>query len=394
MQANFPQRLTDWLSIYPRCALYRFVRLGNSRVNSATRTMWAARRNFYISIWRQAATAIGARFELLDEKGEMWIERNGKFLRIFVNEIYLDTKATIDKAADKPLVHRLLTKAAVVVPRHIVISADRHEPALRLLKETGGPLVVKPTRNTGGGSGVSANVCSVSQLLSAIAWARTFGTEILIEQQIEGDCYRVLLLDGVVIDCIVRHPPSVIGDGTSTILELIKQENLKRVDEGTKRSQVLIGIDPDLHNTLHRAGLTLNGRPAAGTVIRLKQAINENARHENANANGVLCPAIIETARQAAKLVGVRLAGVDIICRDPKLPLTASNGAIIEINTPPGLYYHYLTPSSAAVAEMILRNFFGLIVSEKSETEAPDKRGLVAPANAAGFDDNPKADAA
>jgi cyanophycin synthetase len=224
-------------------------------------------------------------------------------------------------------------------------------------------LVVKPAANTGGGVGVSTNVGTIRQLRTAIAWAAAFGPRIIIEEQIEGDCYRILFMDGEPIDSIVRYAPTILGDGKSTIRELVRRENRLRLKMGTTRAQVLIGTDPDLRNTLVNQGLTLYSRPGKAEVVPLKHAINENALYENASAHDLLCPAIFKSARQAVEVIGARLAAVDVICRDPSVPLESSGGVVIEVNTTPGLYHHHISPSSAPIAERILTKFFNGAVS-------------------------------
>jgi cyanophycin synthetase len=243
------------------------------------------------------------------------------------------------------------------VPRHLVVGIGEFERARSYLQSSGAPLVVKPMAFTGGGHGVTTNVLTARQLKSAMAWSHTFGRDILIEQQIEGDCYRILLMDGEHLDSILRRPPTVVGDGRSTVQGLLRKENLRRVKEGARRSQALITTDQDLVNTLARQGLKLLSRPPAGAVVRLKQVINENAIQENEPAGAILCPEIIAAARTAAEVVGLRLAGVDVICRDPSLPLAASGGVIIEVNAPPLLYYHHLEGRDVSVAPMILEAY-------------------------------------
>ena len=103
----------------------------------------------------------------------------------------------------------------------------------------------------------------------------------------------------------------------------------------------------------------------------LKHVVNDNGTAENVSANGCLCSAIVESARKAARLVGTRLTGVDIICQDPRVPLESSGGAIIEVNANPGLYYHYHpTGSGFPLAEEVLRRYFDRPLSPRRQTMA------------------------
>lgn len=334
-----------------------------------------SRRQFYSKMWRSAAEGAGARLIVLNG-GRAQIEKSGHAIQVQDNITSLDPAVTLRRAGDKPAVRRLLARSGIAVPKYIVIGVDEFEKATQMLQGSRRPLVVKPAEATSGGAGVTTNVATLHQLGAAVAWARSFGPRILIEEQVAGDCYRVLVMDGEVLDVVVRHPPRVIGDGVSTISRLIRRENRLRLREGATRAQCLIGCDPDLRNTLARQGLSVRTRPARGEAVILKQVINDNSARENVPANGRLCPAILEAACQGAKIIGARLAGVDIMCSDPEVPLEISGGAIIEVNATPGFYYHYNkgADASAPVADRVLNRFFSL-VSTHQWTKASSASG-------------------
>jgi cyanophycin synthetase len=340
------------------CVYYFFRRGLFGRVRLGNRRMDALRGEFYGHAWRSAAEATGARFTALTS-GIGEIERDGRRIRVCASTTSLDTPMAFKRAGDKPMVRSMLARSGIPVPHHITIGIGEFERALYMLRSSPRPLVVKPAVNTGSGAGVSTNVTTVRQLRTAVAWARAFGPHILIEEQIEGDCYRILVMDGEVLDVVVRHPPKIIGDGASTVRQLVREENKLRLEAGTARAQVLIRLDPDIRNTLASQGRNMRSRPAKGEVITLKRVINDNRGRENASANGRLCCAILDSARTAAGVAGVRLAGVDVICCDPSVPLQQSGGAILEVNTTPGFYYHYHTAdSSFPVAHHVLKRFF------------------------------------
>jgi cyanophycin synthetase len=237
---------------------------------------------------------------------------------------------------------------------------------LQMLRSSRVPLVVKPAEYTSGGVGVSTNVTTVPRLRAAVASARSWGPRILVEEQVEGDCYRVLVMDGEVLDTVVRHPPRVIGDGVSTVRQLVRDENKARLEAGKSRALGLIVLDPDVRNTISSQGLQLHSRPAKGQIVVLKRVINDNAGRENVPANGCLCFAILRSACKAAEIVDARLAGIDVICSDPNVPLELSGGAIIEVNATPGFYYHYCRPDSGfPIADRVLNRFFNLATDQQ-----------------------------
>lgn len=319
---------------------------------------------FYRHAWQEAAEVVGGRWIARSAAVAEIASPRGR-LRVANNVTSLDDAATLLLAGDKPAVYRLLAKAGVAVPRHIVLPASKTDRLAEVFATLIPPLVVKPAADTGSGHGVSTNVMTRWQLRHAFAWACAFGERVLIERQIEGQCFRILLLDGEVLDTVLRHRVGVVGDGRSTVRALIAVENRLRLESGIERAQVLVRRDPDLVGTLSRQGLRLSSRPPAGSKVELKRVVNDNRAEENEAADGVLCPAILDAARHAAQEIGVRLAGVDVICCDPSQPLERSGGAVIEVNATPGFYYHYHRRGThCAVAERILASAFRRVHSE------------------------------
>lgn len=348
--------------------IYSFIkRAFSSRFRPGVVRMRTHRACFYSAMWRGAADAIGAWYARLPGDGAQ-ISKEGLRLQVFQNKTSLEDPAAVARASDKLVVHDLLAQTGIAVTRQTIVKIGEIGKALDILKTSGLPLVVKPAANTGAGAGVSTCVRTPGQLLTAIAWARAYGPRILIERQIPGSCYRILVMDGEVLDTVIRLPPSIRGDGISTVRQLVRRENKLRRRCGATRGQVLVRIDPDLRNTIAKQGLTLGSRPPEGEVVILKHVVNDNATAENVSANGSLCAAILESACTAAQLVGTRLAGVDIICQDPCVSLESSGGAVIEVNANPGLYYHYHPNDTGfPIAEEVLTRYFDRLQSPRRE---------------------------
>jgi cyanophycin synthetase len=338
---------------------YALFRRGMSgSMHPDVRRMRELRDAFYLDAWRRAADGVGAKLERLSASVAE-ISGGGRRLRVSGNVTSIDDPVTLQLAADKPAVYGLLADHGIPVPRHMVLDAAAAMRAARLPAFLPRPLVVKPAADTGAGTGVSTNVRTPGQMRRAAAWARAFAQRIVVESQIEGDCYRVLLLDGEVLDVVLRRPPRVAGDGRSTVRELVRRENRRRLEIGTQRAQVLVRHDPDLVNTLAAQGLRPRSRPPAGQAVELKRAINDNSADENEAATDRLCPEILDAARLAAKVLGQRFAGVDVVCRDPDVPLDRSGGVVLEVNGNPGFHYHYHRSGPGfPVAERLLQRLF------------------------------------
>jgi D-alanine-D-alanine ligase-like ATP-grasp enzyme len=242
---------------------------------------------------------------------------------------------------DKPMTHRLLAAEGLCVPRHATFSPKNMSLALEFLKSSGRDCVVKPAGGTGGGRGVTTGIQRMSHLARAASFASVYSDELLIEEQIEGDNYRLLYLDGELIDSFIRRLPTVIGDGSSPIRRLVELANEERLRNEAGISQVLLTIDLDMRRTLARQGLSLRAVPAKGQTVTLKTVVNENSGVDNTTANAMLCPSVINDCAKAVRTLGARFAGVDLVTRDPGVPLAESGGVILEVNGTPNLYYHY-----------------------------------------------------
>ena len=311
------------------------------------------RSSFYAEVWREAAARLGASIEELD-RDLFEIQLGRACTRARQNTTTIDDPVTLSVAANKPLVYRLLSKRGLRIPNHLEFTLGGIAQVLAFIRRFGGEWVVKPA-NGAAGLGVTTGVVTTFQLVRAAVAAAAFGSNLVVEQQAEGNVYRLLYLNGRLLDAVLRKSPAVVADGSSSIRKLVRLENQARLKAGCEFGQVLLSIDLDMRHTLAKQGLSLSSVPKKGAAVTLKTVINENSVADNVSATSLLCKSIIEDGAAAAAAVGVRLAGVDVVTRDPGVPLAQSGGVILEVNTTPGYHYHYYQrDGSAAVAIPIL----------------------------------------
>ena len=330
-------------------------------------------RAFYSGFWQDSATSLGASCEVW-EFGYHRIARSGLSTLVRGSGVRLDDHLILALMGNKLLTYRLLAEQGLDVPRHVRCTPTNLEPAHRLMAEIGKPLVIKPMSGTGGGQGVTTGITDAKSLRRAARFASRFDPDLLAEEQIEGASYRLLYLDGELIDAVRRDPPRLVADGKSTIRQLMKLENRRRLTGRPFTALRPLRLDRDAQNYLAAHGLSSSSIPAAGEVIVIKRAVNENSAAENHVVRSEVHPA---TAALGAKLVqnlGVRLAGLDLLCRDISQPLTRANGLISEINTTPGLHHHVLIAdqhNAAAVGAILLGHLFetssGVIRTDAAE---------------------------
>jgi cyanophycin synthetase len=344
------------------------------RRDSSRHRIDLVREDFYEQLWRHAAEEVGARCTPLGG-GICEIRRRGRITRVLQNTTAIDDPVTLAIALDKTLVSRMLADAGLPIPKHVAFQLRTLPKAIEFLEKLGRPCVVKPANGTGGGVGITTGILTPQQLAWSATLAAQYGSDILLEEQIAGENYRLLYLDGVLLDAVQRRPPSVTGDGRSTIRHLVEQANAARLNRGAHRvvqpkpdsettlpdafSHMLITIDMDMKQTLARQGLSLSSVPPSGACVQIKTVINQNFAGDNITVTDRLNPSIIADGARAASAVGVRLAGIDIISPDPGVPLQESGGVILEVNTTPGFHYHYhKNDGTYPVAVKVLETLF------------------------------------
>lgn len=342
-----------------------FLRYRNPRRRASGRHQDA----FYQRTWRQAAEALGGEFTALGPcMGEIRV--GNARTRVVENVSQIDDPVTLAVLHDKPLTHRILQAEGLPVPRYVPFSLQDMAPAMQFLEDTGGDCVVKPAGGTGGGRGVTTGIRTAWQLARAAAAAAVYADELLIEQQIRGDNYRLLYLDGRLLDAYVRQLPSVVGDGRRSVRQLVDADNDHRLATQAGVSQVLLTIDMDMRRTLAGQGLSLRSVPAQGQRVILKTVVNENSGADNRTVTHELHPSIVAAGERAVRALRTRFAGIDMILQDHRQPLDTDNAVILEVNGTPNLYFHYNKhDGSFPVAEHLLRRL--LMLDDAPATQQP-----------------------
>jgi cyanophycin synthetase len=310
----------------------------------------------YRSIWAEAASAVGAE---LTELGDGFFEltRGEDRARVWFNWVPLEDIVTNRLALDKSRVHRLLTAAGVHVPDHLEFDLQDAEGAARFAAQAD-RCVVKPASGTSGGDGVTSGVRTPEEFLRARLRAGRASARLLVEHQAQGLAYRLLFLEGELLDVVRRRPPAVVGDGRSTVADLVTAENRRRREAGGWEGFRLLTIDLDAVLALERQGVGVRSVLPPGHVVTVKGVESQNAARENETVKEAVSPELIAEGRTAVAAVGLRLGGVDVVTSDISRPLDETGGVVVEVNGTPGFQYHYLVADRAGaspVAVPILR---------------------------------------
>ena len=250
----------------------------------------------------------------------------------------------------KSIMGKMLHEAGLPVPKQgLAATFDR---AHHLATKIGWPVVVKPAR-TDYGVGITTGIHDVHELRAAYDIAKEFG-DVLVQEHIEGDGHRLLVYNGKCIAAVRQKAAQVIGDGISSVSELIARANQSRTDY-LSRNWKKIEIDDGLIHMLNRAGLDLDSVPYEGQIVLLRSNTNIS--------QGGTCERIIDEvhpgnkaiAETAAAVFGIDLAGIDIQTTDIRRSLAETEGAIIEVNSTPGLF---MLEDGTSLEDQIIQYFF------------------------------------
>ncbi len=244
----------------------------------------------------------------------------------------------VEIAQDKQLTASLLERAGLPVPRHE--RARNADDAVSIARRLGYPVVVKPM-DLSHGRGVALNLTDEAQVRDAFDKAYDLSSYVLVESYCPGNDHRVLVVDGNVVAVAERVPGHVVGDGTHTIGELVKIVNSDpRRGVGHEKVLTQIEIDHQAERLLAQAGHTLDTVLTAGQVFALRSTGNLSTGGTAVDKTDVIHPDNADIAVRAAKVVGLDVCGIDLICRDISQSVREHGGVIVEVNAAPGFRMH------------------------------------------------------
>lgn len=263
--------------------------------------------------------------------------------------LYLDRAVT----NRKPLTKRILRHAGLPVARDAEASTETEVAAA--FHDVGAPAVVKPITGSGG-RGVSVDLQTVDEALAAAAPLLDRGGQVLVEEMIAAIDLRVTVVAGQVVGATLRVPANVVGDGSSTITELVAAKNdLRRTNDYVRHQEIEIGATTT--QFLASRGLTPESVPAPGERVFLHYVANISAGGDSYEILDRLHPEVGALAVTATSLFpSSRHAGIDILLERFDSPLSGQRAVVCEVNLnnelPMHLYPLYGLPSPVDEAVM------------------------------------------
>jgi cyanophycin synthetase len=322
-------------------ALYQDVRLGPS-----TRAIVDAARAHSIPVRR------------LNEGNLVQLGHGKHQRRIWASET--DQTSAIGEAVaqDKLLTKALLAPCGIPVPEGQVVSTAAE--AWQVAQSIGAPVVIKP-KNGNQGRGVSCNLTTEAAVYAAFDAAKHEGDVIIIERYVTGLDYRFLVVKDQLVAAARRQAPSVVGDGRHTIAELVAESNLdprRGEDHATPLSK--LKLDDIALDVLREQSFTVDSVLQPGQVAVLRRNANLSTGGSATDVTDEVAPEVAARVVEAAQLVGLDVAGIDVVAPCVNQPLEQSGGAIVEVNAAPGLRMH-IAPSfgkARPVGQAIVSSLF------------------------------------
>ena len=267
----------------------------------------------------------------------------------------------VELACDKEGTKQILRDAGVPVPHGTVINyLDELEGAI---EEVGGyPIVIKPLDGNHG-RGITIDINDWDEAEKAYDVARAVSRGVIVERYYRGRDHRVLVVNGKVVAVAERVPAHVVGNGQSTIQELIDETN-RDPNRGEGHDNVLtkITLDRTSLSLLQRQGYRLDTVLPAGELCYLRATANLSTGGIAVDRTDDIHPENVWLAQRVAKIIGLDIAGIDVVTPDITKPLRDVDGVIVEVNAAPGFRMH-VCPSvglarnvAAPVLDMLFPN--------------------------------------
>ncbi len=285
---------------------------------------------------------------------------SGKYRKIIRATITGDTNLiAVETADNKARTVSMLKDEGVPVPETLEKSEFNNADNLSFFKNK--KIVIKPCSGSGG-NGVTTGLTPGNELFhKAFVHALNYDKMLLIQEQLPGKTFRLLVIDFSFVAASELTPPSITGDGKSTVEKLINLENRNpKRHRGDKSALSKIPVDEHLFHCLSVQGLTIKSVLEKGKTVKLSFSGNPRKGGKTEDVTEKVHPENIFFAERAARTIDLNVAGINMIAEDISLPLSEQHGGIIDINAAPDFRMHLIPADGqpANVAEPLVNMLF------------------------------------
>ncbi len=302
------------------------------------------RLNPYARIVADEARRRGIGVEVLDaEWGELRLWHGGRSIVTRESLSELTSAVAMSRCDDKRVTRRVLEAAGLRVPRGRTATGDEQDEAF--LAEVG-QVVVKPARGEQG-KGITVGVTQPAALRRAVESARLHAPDVLIEECVDGEDLRVVVIGHEVVAAAVRRPATVVGDGRTPLARLIRAQSRRR--ESATDGESRIPMDELTAETVAAQGFRLDDVLPEGRELRVRRTANLHTGGTISDVTAALHPEIAAAAVRASRALDVPVTGLDFLVPDVSGPAYV----VIEANERPGLANHEPQPTAERFVDLL-----------------------------------------
>jgi GNAT-family acetyltransferase (TIGR03103 family) len=339
------------ISLYERVGFGRVPVLSIKRKNSINERLFVGppsaeydQLNPYARIIADEARRRGITVDVLDaEWGEIRLTHAGRSIVTRESLSELTNAVAMSRCDDKRITRRVFEGAGLSVPRGRTATGSDDDVAF--LHDVG-QLVVKPARGEQG-KGITVGVTDQESLVKAVAAARQHCPDVLLEELVGGEDLRVIVIGHEVVAAAVRKPATVLGDGRTTIGELISAQSRRR--EAATDGESRIPLDDSTVETVQAQGHDLDDVLPDGVELRVRRTANLHTGGTIHDVTPSLHPALVTAAVRASRALDIPVTGLDFLVPDVAGP----DHVLIEANERPGLANHQPQPTAERFVDLL-----------------------------------------
>ncbi|MEC9344275.1 MAG: N-acetylglutaminylglutamine synthetase [Pseudomonadota bacterium] len=300
--------------------------------------------NPYARIIVKEARRRGIDVEVTDADGGFFrLSHGGRSVLCRESLSELTSAVAMSICDDKTVTRRLMQRAGVRVPEQIV-AADPDEAATFLQKH--GKVVVKPARGEQG-RGVSVGLTTMDEVEKARTEAARVSDAVLIEECVEGEDLRLVVINYRLVAAAIRRPPVVVGDGIHTVEELIAAQRRRR--SAATGGESTIPVDAETRRTVAQAGHDLETVLPEDAELKVRRTANLHTGGTLHDVTDIVHASLVEAAVTAARAIDIPVVGIDLMVTSPDRP----DYAFIEANERPGLANHEPQPTAERFIDLL-----------------------------------------
>lgn len=245
---------------------------------------------------------------------------------------------------DKAVTRRIVSAAGVCVPEQLADGASPDEIA-EFVKRCG-KVVVKPARGEQG-RGIAVGLSDPDEVAAAIKAARAVSDTVLLEEYVEGQDLRLVVINFKLVAAAIRRPPVIVGDGERTVRELIAAQSRRR--KAATGGESRIPLDGETERTVREAGYGLDDVLPVETELAVRKTANLHTGGTIHDVTDIIDPTLVDAAVSAARAIDIPVTGIDFMVKSPR----SREYAFIEANERPGLANHEPQPTAERFVDLL-----------------------------------------